>query len=198
MGQIRNSPFRALTVTYNGISHRLISKVALFPAFDPKEHPNRPPYDSYETDALWDTGATNSVITAKTAKALQLIPIGEIIMDTAGGKTTTSTYLINILLPNKVMYPGLKVAECQNESTGWGAIIGMDIITSGDFSITNVDKKTILSYRLPTFQTIDYVVESNKIRYSGIGRNDPCPCGEKDSNGKINKFKNCCKDRLKM
>ena len=28
--------------------------------------------------------------------------------------------------------------------------------------------------------------------YKKIGRNDPCPCGAKDKNGKPLKYKNCC------
>jgi len=30
--------------------------------------------------------------------------------------------------------------------------------------------------------------------YKKIGRNDPCPCGAVDENGKPKKYKNCCLD----
>ena len=34
---------------------------------------------------------------------------------------------------------------------------------------------------------------TQKVReYPKIGRNDPCPCGSIDKNGKHIKFKNCC------
>jgi len=34
---------------------------------------------------------------------------------------------------------------------------------------------------------------TQKVRkYDKIGRNDPCPCGSVDENGKPKKFKNCC------
>ena len=77
---------------------------------------------------------------------------------------------------------------------GFDVLIGMDIITLGDFSITNVGGKTIFSFRVPSTETIDYVQQDNQKRMSSHspyiapkapGRNDPCPCGS----GK--KFKNC-------
>ena len=37
---------------------------------------------------------------------------------------------------------------------------------------------------------------TQKIReYKKIGRNDPCPCGSLDKNGKHIKFKNCCMNK---
>ena len=37
---------------------------------------------------------------------------------------------------------------------------------------------------------------SKTIKYNipKIGRNDYCPCGELNENGKFKKFKHCCKD----
>lgn len=36
-------------------------------------------------------------------------------------------------------------------------LIGMDIITTGDFSITNYNEHTTMSFRTPSIQTIDFV-----------------------------------------
>ncbi len=37
---------------------------------------------------------------------------------------------------------------------------------------------------------------TQKVRkYDKIGRNDPCPCGSVDENGKPKKFKNCCMNK---
>lgn len=33
----------------------------------------------------------------------------------------------------------------------------MDIISKGDFAITNVDGKTVFSFRIPSVETIDFV-----------------------------------------
>ena len=68
----------------------------------------------------------------------------------------------------------------------------MDIITLGDFALTNVNGNTTVSFRIPSVETIDYVKEYNQkknpkpyIAPKIPGRNDPCHCGS----GK--KYKNC-------
>jgi hypothetical protein len=43
---------------------------------------------------------------------------------------------------------------------GIEALIGMDIITLGDFSITNHKGVTCMSFRIPSGHEIDYVVNS--------------------------------------
>jgi hypothetical protein len=75
---------------------------------------------------------------------------------------------------------------------GFEAIIGMDIITQGDFSITNVGGETCMSFRTPSIRRVDYVAEAKAPKQPmlreepKIGRNDPCPC----RSGR--KFKKCC------
>jgi uncharacterized protein YecA (UPF0149 family) len=66
-------------------------------------------------------------------------------------------------------------------------LIGMDIIATGDFAITNNNNETVFSFRHPSNAIIDFVQE-HKTRSSvtKIGRNQTCPCGS----GK--KYKRCC------
>lgn len=75
-------------------------------------------------------------------------------------------------------------------------LIGMDVISKGDFAVTNVGGITTFSFRIPSQETIDYVQQDNQanakaqlvadaVRHKKVGRNDPCPCGS----GK--KYKNC-------
>ena len=45
-------------------------------------------------------------------------------------------------------------------------LIGMDIISQGDFSISNKDKKTTFSFRFPSYEEIDFVAEYNEIKQS--------------------------------
>lgn len=150
-----------------------------------------PEPDGVRTTALWDTGATKSVITRATAELLKLVKVGEVQVHHAGGISTSPTYIVNFLLPNKVGIVGLQVTECEDTGGNFGAIIGMDVIASGDFSITNVDGKTCMSFRLPSIETVDYVLAANNIIYANVGRNDPCPCGKTKKNGKPMKFKDC-------
>lgn len=195
MSMRREPNFRAFTVTYQDISHRIITDILVSPAFDPSQH-SSPPYEPFATNALWDTGATGSVITPDTAKSLNLIPTGTICVQHAGGQAICNTYVVNFYLPNHVAIIGVPVVEgCSKD---FGAIVGMDIITRGDFSITNLGNKTIVSYRVPSVKKIDYVIESHKIAFAGVGRNDPCPCGSKNSGGRPVKYKNCCLKKLSL
>ena len=105
----------------------------------------------------------------------------------AQGQSTVNTYLVNLYLPNNLVVPNVRVTECADTSS-FGVIIGMDIITNGDFSISNVSGKTIVTFRMPSIKEVDYVQEANDTKSKVFGRaqrNDPCPCGS----GK--KYKNC-------
>jgi len=140
------------------------------------------------TSALWDTGATNSVVTKSTAQNLSLKPISKSWSYHAGGKSLVNVYLVNIYLPNNIVIPNVRVSECDDSAGNFGVIIGMDIITHGDFSITNVNNETTFSFRIPSLKTIDYEVEQKTLAKKvnvKVGRNDPCPC----KSGK--KFKHC-------
>ncbi|HVR72523.1 MAG TPA: SEC-C metal-binding domain-containing protein [Vicinamibacteria bacterium] len=135
--------------------------------------------------ALWDTGASKSVISGALARALAVAPVGSAKINHAGGISQSPTYLLNFGLPHRVLIAGILACEFQEAPNGFNAIVGMDVICSGDFAITNVGGRSCVSFRTPSCETIDYVVEANRVRYAGVGRNDPCPCGK----GK--KFKKC-------
>jgi hypothetical protein len=183
--------FHACTVKHNGRANRITTPVKVCQAFDTANPPTPPP-PFHETTALWDTGATGSVITKATADAMGLIPVGTALINHAGGSSQANTFVVNFLLPNNVVVAGVRVSECEDIAGNFGAIIGMDIITQGDLSITNVHGQTCMSFRIPSINAIDYVIEANRLTFAGVGRNDPCPCGKKDSLGKSLKFKKCC------
>lgn len=183
--------FSACTVKFAGITNRVVSDVQVFRAFDPALPPSSDILGAV-THGLWDTGATNSVITAETARSLRLEAVGQVDINHAGGSSPSPLYVINMLLPNNVLVPGIVVSECPGIAGNFGAIIGMDIISQGDLSITNHDGLTCMTFRIPSIAAIDYVVEANRIRFAGVNRNDPCPCGAVGSDGKKRKFKKCC------
>lgn len=181
--------FHAFTIQYNQLSNRIITEVVVSPPFEAPPPP--PDLPRYVTTALWDTGATNSVIKRSTAAALALVPVGLSPVGHAGGRSTVNTYLVSFFLPNHVGVLGVLVSECPDEAGDFGAIIGMDIISRGDFSVTNCEGRTCMSFRTPSVETIDYVVDANHLKYAGVPRNAPCPCGRKGPDGKPVKFKNC-------
>jgi SEC-C motif/Aspartyl protease len=180
-----NAPkFHAFTLKFGGVADRIITEVILYEAFDP----NRPPASipkNIRIPALWDTGATKSVITPKAASLLGLKSVGAAIMNAAGGPRQCNTYVVNFVLPNNVMMPGMHVLECE-DGHPFEAIIGMDIITRGDFAITHNQGEMIVSFRVPPMKPIDYVAEHEALNSTPkAGRNELCPCGS----GK--KYKRC-------
>lgn len=143
-------------------------------------------------NALWDTGASSSAICSKIVSDLGLQPLRKIDVTHADGVSRKNLYKVNISLPNKFLIKNIEVIEADLVGNNFDALIGMDIITLGDFSITNVGQKTKFSFRIPSIKEIDYAKEAgdlrkavHKIKYAGVERNDPCPCGS----GK--KFKKC-------
>jgi hypothetical protein len=182
--------FSACTTSHNGIARRIVTKVWISSPFDPNNPPSPVPSPT-EVNGLWDTGATNSMLTAKTAAALGLVRTGSIVVRHVGGTDSRNTYLVNILLPNQVGFAGVRVAECTDVEDDFGVIIGMDLITRGDFSITNTDGETYMSFRTPSIRRVDYVAEAKAPQQPvqreepKIGRNALCPCGS----GK--KYKRC-------
>ena len=126
---------------------------------------------------IWDTGATNTVITKNVVDALELKPVGKTNITHANGKATVNVYFVNIILPNNVEVHSVKVTEgALGEEAD--VLIGMDIITLGDFAVTNFEGKTTFSFRVPSRECIDFVKEYKTINVDKkTGRNSLCPCG---------------------
>jgi hypothetical protein len=71
------------------------------------------------------------------------------------GVSTVRTYLVNVYLPNEIGIIGVNVTE---GILGGDVemLIGMDIISMGDFSVTNVGGKSCFSFRIPSIKEIVY------------------------------------------
>lgn len=167
----------AFTLRAQGTLRSLVTKCRVSEAHDP----NGPAKQLLEFNALWDTGATSTSITQKIVDALGLAPTGLAKVHHADGESMVPTFLVNVRLPNEVGFAGVKVTLAK--LTGIDVLIGMDIISAGDFVLTNKSGKTVFTFRIPSMAEIDFVQGTNSQQ---IGRNDPCPC----KSGK--KFKNCC------
>ncbi len=102
----------------------------------------------------------------------------------ADGESIQNVYILNLYLPNKLAIPMIRATECKSTKERFDFVIGMDVITIGDFAITNVGNISTVSFRVPSMGTIDYVSEIDGGGLK-VGRNDPCPCGSRK------KFKKC-------
>jgi len=112
-----------------------------------------------EFDAIWDTGATNCVITQVVIDACGLIPTGQALASGVHGEAEVrDTYLVNIILPNSVGVQSVVVTKGDMEFVD--ILIGMDVITTGDFAITNLNGLTKFSFRFPSETHIDFAEEA--------------------------------------
>ena len=110
---------------------------------------------------LWDTGASKSSVDKRGVDELGLIPVGKGTISTANGVVSVNTYLVNLTLPNRVTVRDVLVT-CADLGNDIDVLIGMDIIRHGDFSITNTNRSTTFSFRIPSITEIDYVKESDR------------------------------------
>jgi len=181
---------QSLTIKYEHIVEKIVTDIGISQAFDIR-NPPAPQPNIHPTKALWDTGATISIITKTVVDALGLIPKGTILMNHGAGSLLTNTYQTNLFLPNKVCMIAVLVAEYPDHAIDYKVVLGMDIISKGDFSITQSGGKTCMTFRMPSIATIDYVAESEKLTFVGAKRNEPCRCGKVDKNGNPVLYKFC-------
>lgn len=148
---------RSLTLRANpgGVLRVITHECAICPAFDPALllHQPHPPMSTFP--GIWDTGATASVVSRRVIDKCGLKPTGMAQAHTAGGIVPTETYLVNIMLPNGVGFSNITVTR-GDLSEGADILIGMDIITRGDFVITNKNGNTVFSFRFPSQAVIDF------------------------------------------
>ena len=136
----------AFTSQYEVISNRLVNTVEVF-------------YNgnSIKCRALWDTGATNCCVSQEVVRALSLVATGKVTMTTPNQTCERDTYLVDVILPNKVKVSDVQVIDSDIEKQNIGMLIGMNIINQGDFTVSNFNGKTTFTFRMPSESTTDYV-----------------------------------------
>lgn len=137
----------AFTVSYSNIQNKLITEVNLYNDTGRK----------IIAKALWDTGATTTCISYNIAKKLELPVFGKSHIQTPSGEIDVNTYLINIILPNDVEVKDVQVCDSAIGDQNLDVLIGMNIISQGDFSVSNYNGKTTFSFRTPPHSVIDFV-----------------------------------------
>jgi len=98
--------------------------------------------------AIWDTGASQTVITHRLMSHLNLIPIETKLVHGVNSKQLVDVVAISIKLPNGFLIPDIRVFVCDIPSP-IDMLIGMDIIQRGDFHISNIGEHTLFSFVIP-------------------------------------------------
>ncbi|SFV65370.1 hypothetical protein MNB_SUP05-5-1080 [hydrothermal vent metagenome] len=147
--------------------------------------------------AVWDSGATKSCISQVVVDTLGLEPVNRVNVHTGAGIEQKDEFIVDMFLPNNIRFTPIRATQINaNTHIGFDCVIGMDIISQGDMSLSNVEGKTLFSFRVPSIGGVDFVKEHNKnlqnkkkpqkVKVVTANRNKMCHCGS----GK--KFKNCC------
>lgn len=106
--------------------------------------------------AQWDTGATGTCISKGIVSRLNLQPTGMINVQTPSGIGTMNKYMVNLTLNNEVTILNLPVMDSEIGNQGIDVLIGMDIISMGDFAVSNFDGKTQFTFRIPSQEHVEY------------------------------------------
>jgi len=98
--------------------------------------------------AIWDTGASQTVITHRLMSHLNLIPIETKLVYGVNSKQLVDVVAISIKLPNGFLIPDVRVFVCDIPSP-IDLLIGMDVIQLGDLHISNIGGHTLFSFVIP-------------------------------------------------
>lgn len=111
-----------------------------------------------QCQAIWDTGAVYSAITAQCAKELGLTPLETVKAVSASGQFDARLYLIRIEIEGLGLSIVAEALECEllHEAKEVGLLIGMNVISKGDLMISNLDGRTSLSFRIPPDERIEF------------------------------------------
>ena len=131
----------ACSTSYSGIVRALVSEIGIVTGVSAAAT------EVVKCKALWDTGAVYSVISRQFAMKLGLTSFDSGRAYTAQGSYDTSVYLLDILLPNKMIFKDLRVSD--GEFQDFDFLLGMDVISLGDLTITNKDA-TRFAFRIPS------------------------------------------------
>ena len=177
----RRRESHAFTTVSPGLTNVLRNKVSVRNSeFLPENQ--RP---QIQCSAIWDTGAEKTTVTSALVAGCGLVPVGKAHVYGVNDvkPQVVNKYVIDLLLPNNVIFKWLEVLEAPRLSGG-DVLIGMDIINAGDFAVSNHAGRTVFNFRLPSVRDIMFVPPRSSPRKK-IGRNEPCPCGSGV------KYKNC-------
>lgn len=137
--------FHAFTVEHKGRVKKLLSRAKLVSGGQ-----------SIDVTALWDTGATCTAISTEVVKRLGLPVRGKDTIKTPSGSKQVQTYLVDIGLPNNVIIHNVNVCDSDIGEQSIDLLIGMNIISLGDFAVSNYEGKTNFSFRIPSQRAVDY------------------------------------------
>ena len=150
----------SFTIKADVIRNRLISRCWVYESWKPED--GAPPPHRRQYNALWDTGATNSMVSKRVVEDLGLEAEGFTnVLHVGGVSENIPRYFVNLVLLTEVHFPRVSVAE--GILLGNDVLIGMDIINRGDFAVSNRNGATSFSFRIPSVEDFDFAAEDSQL-----------------------------------
>lgn len=114
-------------------------------------------FSGKDWSAMWDTGATASVISPQIIAALNMTHGSYSLSSGIHGAKWVPRFFVDIKLPNGMI--AQKIAVTEGKPIGCDMLIGMDIISRGDFMCSYCNGTTHFGFRTPSQITPDMMAE---------------------------------------
>ena len=106
--------------------------------------------------AAWDTGSTYTFISREFVQKYNLNVLNESSVSTPYGKVKSGEVDITIILNNEMGFPVRALIQDYIHEEGVDLLIGMNIVSKGDFAISTYDDITCFSSGCPSQGLIDF------------------------------------------
>ncbi|MDR1598786.1 MAG: hypothetical protein LBS11_02765 [Oscillospiraceae bacterium] len=144
----------SFTIRYgSGKTYSLISAVTVLPLSDSN------PADEeriVHCNAIWDAGASITCVSQRVARKLSLELFPEMNARAGSGLCLCPPCIIGLILSNGIRLDGVAALATNLNENDFDVIIGLDVISKGDFAVISSGGETIFSYRYPSMQVIDF------------------------------------------
>jgi len=140
--------YRGFIKSYDKLVNKLAAKVSIIPISSADKTLQNMPVD---LKVIWDTGASLTFIKPKVRDQLKLRIFGSetsIFVAGIGGKVKADLTTMSIALTDSFILECLPV-YIVDFPINYDMVIGMNIISMGDFSVNNTDSKTSFSFIMP-------------------------------------------------
>jgi len=110
---------------------------------------------SKRVKAVWDTGSDITYVSNELANELGLDVYGDASFRTANGISHTTARMLNLRMLGNVNLIDIKAIEADIRPMGHDVLIGMDILTLGEFSLSSHDGDTFFSFKITVDEPTD-------------------------------------------
>ena len=100
-------------------------------------------------NALWDTGSPESLISEKIVKMIEPILKSKAKYVTKDTVIESETYAVSLSLSDEITFRDVLMKKADLSDKNVDIIIGMDIISRGDFEIRNYNNLVEFAFRIP-------------------------------------------------